>query len=53
MKRIVAAVALCTGWYAGPAAAADKPLVVALWPGKAPDEAGDIGPESPKYKNRR
>ena len=27
-------------------AADDKPLVVELWPGKAPDEIGDIGPET-------
>src|SRR5262249_62071839 len=30
---------------AGSAAGADNPLVVELWPGKVPDEAGDIGPE--------
>ena len=54
MKHIGRAVSLivclCATW---PAAAADKPLVVELWPGKAPDEAGDIGPEkvrmSPKH----
>ena len=28
-----------------PALAADKPLVVDLWPGKAPEETGDIGAE--------
>ena len=28
-----------------PAAAADNPLVIELWPGKAPDETGSIGPE--------
>ncbi|MBM4071950.1 MAG: alpha/beta hydrolase [Planctomycetes bacterium] len=37
-------------------AADDKPLVVDLWPGKAPDEAGDIGPESsrlsPKFTRK-
>jgi len=57
MKRIVAVVALltwlCVVW---PAAAADKPTVVELWPGKAPDEAGDIGPEkvrmSPKLTRK-
>ena len=27
------------------AAGADKPQVVDLWPGKAPDEPGTIGPE--------
>src|SRR5581483_6402968 len=29
----------------GPAAAAGDPLVVELWPGKAPDEVGGIGAE--------
>src|SRR5262249_1189780 len=28
------------------AAGADKPVVVELWSGKVPDEAGDIGPET-------
>lgn len=41
----------------GPLAAADKPLVLELWPGKAPDEAGDIGPEatrmSPKLDRKQ
>jgi acetyl esterase/lipase len=27
------------------AASSEKPSVVALWPGKAPDEPGDLGPE--------
>ena len=30
---------------AGPAMAADNPLVVEIWPGKAPEESSDIGPE--------
>ena len=46
MKRIVAAVSLiawlCVAW---PAVGADKPTVVELWPGKVPDETGDIGSE--------
>jgi len=29
----------------GLARAAEKPMVLELWPGKVPDEAGDIGPE--------
>jgi acetyl esterase/lipase len=33
-------------WAAWPAAAADMPTVVELWPGKVPDETGTIGPES-------
>ena len=28
-----------------PAGGDDKPVVVELWPGKVPDEAGNIGPE--------
>jgi acetyl esterase/lipase len=39
-----------------PVAAADKPLVVNLWPGKAPDEIGKIGAEkvllSPKLTRK-
>jgi acetyl esterase/lipase len=38
------------------AAGAGKPMVVELWPGKAPDEAGNIGPEkirmSPKLTKK-
>src|SRR5262245_15232852 len=30
---------------AGPATADNKPLVIELWPGKPPDEVGNIGPE--------
>jgi acetyl esterase/lipase len=57
MKRLTAAVALLTGLcLAWPAIAADKPSVVELWPGKAPDESGDIGPEkvhmSPKLTRK-
>src|SRR3954466_11095268 len=54
MKRIVAVVSLISWlWAAWPAAAADVPTVVELWPGKVPDETGTIGPEtvrmSPKH----
>src|SRR5262245_35927440 len=39
-----------------PLPAADKPLVLDLWPGKAPDELGEIGPEkvvaSPKLTRK-
>jgi acetyl esterase/lipase len=39
-----------------PATAADKPIVVDLWPAKAPDEADNIGPEkvrmSPKLTKK-
>src|SRR5438067_9407584 len=57
MKRIGAAVTLatclCAAW---PAAGADKPMVVELWPGKVPDETGNMGPEkvrmSPKFTRK-
>ena len=42
---------------AGPAVGADKPLVVEIWPGTAPDEIGNIGEEmirmSPKLDRKR
>lgn len=41
----------------GSAIAADNPLVVELWPGKVPDEAGNVGPEkvvmSPKLDRKQ
>ena len=41
----------------GPTAGADQPLVVAVWPGPAPDESGDIGAEkvrmSPKLERKQ
>jgi acetyl esterase/lipase len=43
MKRAAWAIAfLC---IVGPASAAEPPTVLDLWPGKAPDEPGTIGPE--------
>jgi len=46
MMRCAAAFSL-VAWLcvAGPAMAADNPLVVEIWPGKAPEESSDIGPE--------
>ncbi len=45
MKRIAPAVVLITLLQAvWPALAAEKPLVVELWPGKVPDEPGDDWP---------
>jgi acetyl esterase/lipase len=42
----VCVVAACAaGGDDRPAGEENKPLVVDLWPGKPPDEAGDIGPE--------
>jgi acetyl esterase/lipase len=57
MKRIVAVVSLFSWlWAPWPAAAADMPTVVELWPGKVPDETGTIGPEtvrmSPKHTRK-
>jgi acetyl esterase/lipase len=46
-------------WFsvAWPVAGADNPLVVELWPGKVPDETGNIGPEkvrmSPKLDRKQ
>lgn len=46
MTRLLALVCLAGGLaLAYPLAAADDPAVVPLWPGKAPDEPEDIGPE--------
>jgi acetyl esterase/lipase len=46
MKRNVSTVSLAAWlWLAGTVAGGEKPLVVELWPGKAPDEIGNIGPE--------
>jgi acetyl esterase/lipase len=58
MNRFTATVSLftclCVLW---PAAAADKPQVVQLWPGKAPEEPGTIGKEttrlSPKLDRKQ
>jgi acetyl esterase/lipase len=58
MMRFAAAVSLvswfCVAW---PAGAGDKPLVVELWPGKAPEEPGGIGAEkflmSPKLDRKQ
>jgi acetyl esterase/lipase len=44
-------------WLAGSASRADTPQVVELWPSKAPDEPGNIGPEtvrmSPKLTKKQ
>jgi acetyl esterase/lipase len=46
MLRLVSTVSLVTWLYvASSSAGADQPLVVELWPGKAPEETGDIGAE--------
>jgi len=47
-------VSMCVAW---PVAGADDPLVVEIWPGKVPDESGNIGPEkflmSPKLDHKQ
>jgi hypothetical protein len=52
----IVAVAVLGCFLVGLAAAQDEPLVVALWPGKAPEEPGTIGPErvrmSPKLTRK-
>jgi acetyl esterase/lipase len=46
MKRFASTFSLVIGLcVAFPAVGADKPLVVELWPGKVPDETGNIGAE--------
>ena len=57
MKRLLYLVGfLSVTWFAGPASG-DEPLVVELWPGKAPDEPGNIGAEkflmSPKLERKQ
>lgn len=57
MKRNIAIVFLLYGLcLASPALGADKPMVVELWPAKAPDETDNIGPErvrmSPKLTKK-
>src|SRR5262249_25270386 len=58
MTRL-AGMACLIGWLCvvGHAGAADKPLVVPLWPGKVPDETGNIGAEkvvmSPKLDRKQ
>jgi acetyl esterase/lipase len=55
------AAASCVAWAVGgddkPAGEDHKPLVVELWPGKVPDEDGDVGPEkvllSPKLDRKQ
>ncbi len=61
MSRIASTVSLvaclCVAWPLDLVAGADKPLVVELWPGKVPDETGNIGAEtvrmSPKLTKKQ
>src|SRR5438105_11392882 len=47
----------CSFWVPWPAAGADGPQIVEIWPGKVPDESGDIGAErfrmSPKLDRKQ
>jgi acetyl esterase/lipase len=56
MRLIWAIAVVASLGVAGPVTGADKPLVVNLWPGKAPDETGTIGAEkvvmSPKLTRK-
>ncbi len=53
MNRTAAIVSLVlTLFVIWPTAAADKPLVVELWPGKVPDEVDNIGPEKVRMSQK-
>jgi len=53
MKQIIAIVALFTSLNTSlPAVGADKPQVVELWPGKIPDDVGDLGPEKVRMSQK-
>jgi acetyl esterase/lipase len=53
MKRIVIVLALAAlAGYAVPSHAADKPLVLDVWPGKAPGESGNVGEEKSEEKGK-
>ena len=41
-STVLLIVLICTTW---PVVGADNPLIVEIWPGKVPDESGNIGPE--------
>ena len=47
-------ISMCAAW---PTVGADKPLVVEVWPGRAPEESGNIGEEmvrmSPKLDHKQ
>lgn len=57
MRTALALAAVIWACVAGSAMAADNPQVVELWPGKVPDENGDIGEEyvrmSPKSERKQ
>src|SRR5687768_13419420 len=50
MKRVAWAMALmCITW---PVSASEGPQIVELWPGKAPEEPGTIGPETQRMSKQ-
>lgn len=55
--RFASTILLVLSIFAPPAALAAEPLVLELWPGKPPDEIGNIGPErtrmSPKLDRKQ
>src|SRR4051794_14452906 len=57
MQTIPSAAALVVSLIVAWTASAAEPLVVEIWPGKVPDESGDIGPErvrvSPKLDRKQ
>src|SRR5437588_100370 len=58
MKRLAAVVSMLASLGAAqPVAGGEKPLIVELWPGGAPEEPGTIGPEkvvmSPKLDRKQ
>ena len=45
MQPVASAIALFVSWAVAWSVSAAEPLVVDVWPAKAPDESGNIGPE--------
>ncbi len=52
--KVFLVISMCAAW---PTVGADKPLVVEIWPGRIPDESGNIGEEkfrmSPKLDHKQ
>jgi len=52
--KVFLVISMCAAW---PTVGADKPLVVEIWPGRIPDESGNIGEEkfrmSPKLDRKQ
>jgi acetyl esterase/lipase len=52
MQRIASALALIAALIVAWSAAAAEPLVVEVWPGKVPDESGNIGAERVRFPQK-